>query len=199
MDRELTYSIYYTPNSDIAPETAINYICFDSKVHVRFRDFNSEMLIIGFEKKLSYLLTYLMNYSYLPKVIGMYDKNTLIDTFLRSSDVATIYTCISNNTCGKTFKGIRLKPNYKKTECEPFGNVDIKCFPTKLVNGVVQVGDLHTFLSTLKISLDEYLFNDSYVVIIREDKQIDINKKFINRENKKQRKLASDFDITQLW
>ena len=58
---------------------------------------------------------------------------------------------------------------------------------------------LFTFLSTLKISLDEYLFNDSYVIILREDKKIDINKKFINRQNKKQSKLASDFDITQLW
>ena len=198
MNNELTYSIYYTPDADATNEV-VNYICFDNKVHVRFRDFNSEMLVIGFEKKLSYLLTYLMNYSYLPKVIGMYDNSTLIDTFLKSSDVAAIYASISNNTCGKTFKGIRLKPNYKKNDCEPFGKVDVRCFPTKIVDGVLQIGDLHTFLSTLKISLDEYLFNDSYVIILREDKKININKKFINRQNKKQSKLASDFDITQLW
>lgn len=198
MNNDLTYSIYYTPDADNANE-AINYICFDNKVHVRFRDFNSEMLIIGFEKKLSYLLTYLMNYSYLPKVIGMYDNATLIDTFLKSSDVVAIYTSIRNNTCGKTFKGIKLKSNYRKNACEPFGKVNIKCFPTKVVDGVVQTGDLSTFLTTLKISLDEYLFNDSYVIILREDKKIDINKKFINRQNKKQSKIASDFDITELW
>lgn len=198
MSNDLTYSIYYTPNADNADEV-INYICFDNKVHVRFRDFNSEMLVIGFEKKLSYLLTYLMNYSYLPKVIGVYDNATLIDTFLKSSDVATIYSSISNNTCGKTFKGIRLKPNYKKSACEPFGSVNPRCFPAKVVDGVIQIGDLHTFLSTLKISLDEYLFNDSYVIILHEDKKVDINKKFINRQNKKFNPAISDFNITELW
>ena len=198
MNKDLTYSIYYTPNSDIETE-AINYICFDNKVHVRFRDFNSEMLIMGFERKLSYLLTYLMNYSYLPKVIGMYDEATLIDTFLKSSDIAAIYSSISNNSCGKTFKGIRLKPNYRKGACEPFGDVDMRCFPIKIVDGVAQVGDLSTFLSTLKISLDEYLFNDSYVIILHEDRKLDINKKFINRQNKKEQRLSSNFDIAQLW
>lgn len=198
MVTDLTYSIYYTPSADI-DDGVINYICFDNKVHVRFRDFNSEMLIVGFEKKLSYLLTYLMNYSYLPKVIGVYDDKTLIDTFLKSSDVAAIYSSISNNSCGKTFKGIRLKPNYRKNDCQPFGKVDIKCFPIKIVDGIIQTGDLNTFLSTLKISLDEYLFNDSYMIILREDKKLDINKKFINRENKKQSRVASDFDITELW
>lgn len=198
MDKNLTYSIYYTPSSDNA-DTIINYICFDNKVHIRFRDFNSEMLIIGFEKKLSYLLTYLMNYSYLPKVIGVYDDTTLIETFLKSADVAAIYSSISNNTCGKVFKGIRLKPNYRKSHCESFGAVDVNCFPVRRINGITQTGDLQTFLSTLKISLDEYLFNDSYMIILREDKKVDINKKFINRQNKKQRKLASDFDITELW
>lgn len=198
MVTDLTYSIYYTPSADIDDEV-INYICFDNKVHVRFRDFNSEMLIVGFEKKLSYLLTYLMNYSYLPKVIGVYDDKTLIDTFLKSSDVAMIYSSISNNSCGKIFKGIKLKPNYRKNDCQPFGKVNIKCFPIKVVDGIVQTGDLNTFLSTLKISLDEYLFNDSYMIILRQDKKLDINKKFINRENKKQSRAASDFDITQLW
>lgn len=198
MNKDLTYSIYYTPNSDIENQV-INYICFDSKVHVRFRDFNSEMLIVGFEKKLSYLLTYLMNYSYLPKVIGIYDQATLIETFLKSSDVAAIYASISNNSCGKVFKGIKLKPNYRKVDCEPFGAVDVKCFPIKLIDGIAQVGDLNTFLSTLRISLDEYLFNDSYVIILRQDRKIDINKKFINRQNKKELRLSSNFDIAQLW
>lgn len=198
MNKELTYSIYYTPSHDVE-DAVINYICFDNKVHVRFRDFNSEMLIIGFEKKLSYLLTYLMNYSYLPKVIGMYDENTLINTFLKSSDIASIYSSISKNTCGKVFKGIKLKPNYRKSECKPFGDVDFNCFPIKLVDGLAQVSDLQTFLSTLKVSLDEYLFNDSYVVILREDKKIDINRKFINRQIKKQSNSSNDFDITELW
>ena len=198
MSNDLTYSIYYTPNADTA-DTIINYICFDNKVHVRFKDFNTDMLIIGFEKKLAYLLTYLMNYSYLPKVIGMYDDATLIDTFLKSSDVAAIYSSISKNTCGTNFKGIRLKPNYRKGACEPFGNVNVNCFPVRKVDGIIQIGDLHTFLSTLKISLDEYLFNDSYVVILHEDRKVDVNKKFINRQNKKQNRLASDFDVTELW
>lgn len=198
MNKELTYSIYYTPNEDISNEV-INYICFDNKVHVRFRDFNSEMLIIGFEKKLSYLLTYLMNYSYLPKVIGMYDQATLIDTFLKSSDVAAIYSAIASNSCCKNFKGIKLKPNYKRGKCEPFGEVDINCFPTNYIDGLIQMGDLHTFLSVLKVSLTEYLFNDSYVIILREAKKLDINRKFINRQNKKQNKISSDFDIAELW
>lgn len=196
----LTYSIYYTPADDLLNAFPINYICSDNKIHSRFRDFNSEELIIGFEKKLAYLLTYLMNYSYLPRIIGDYDTDTLIKNFLKSSDVATIIAAV-NIYNGSKIRGIRLRKNYnKKVDCKPFGDTDSNCFPLNIKDDIIQCGDLNSFLSKLKISLDEYLFNDSYVIILREHREFEVNKKFINKMNKKLSRLSSsNYNVEELW
>lgn len=194
----LTCMICYAPN--IACETTnFNYLCFDDKVHLRFRDFNSEMIISGFEKKLGYLLSYLMNYSYLPSVLNIYDKETLIETFLKSNDVINIYNSISKNIFNNKFKGIQLKLNYRKGPCEGFGAVTSSCFPRRVVDGVEQVGNLSTFLSAFNISLDSYLFDDRYTVLIVENKSKNPNKKFINKEIKRQERAVIHFDVAQLW
>lgn len=199
MKSNLTYSIYYTPNAQTTEDSAINYLCYDGKVHIRFHDYNDDMIIIGFEKKLSYLLTYLMNFSYIPKVIGVYTNEMLIDTFLKTSDLASIYAAIDQNSCSRKFKGIKLKPNYKRDNCQPFGAVDPACFPLIVIDGIEQAGNLNTFLSALRISLSEYLFNDSYVVILHENRQMNANKKFINKERKRQAHADAEFAVTQLW
>ena len=179
---KLTYSICYTPSQKISDDAAINYLCFDGKVHVRFRDFNSEMLVMGFERKLIYLLTYLMNYSYAPKVIGMYDENAIIDAFLKSADVTAIYQAIEAHSCAKSFKGIKLKKNYKRQGINSaFGTNEPSCFPLRALDSIVETGDLQTFLNMFRISLDEYLFNDSYIIILHEAKPLTANKKFLNK------------------
>lgn len=194
----LTCMLCYTPN-DVNDALSLNYLCFDDKIHLRFRDFKSEMIISGFEKKLTYLLSYLMNYSYLPKVLNIYNNETLIDTFLKSSDVTNIYNSIRKNICNQKFKGIQLKANYKKGECAAFGAVNSNCFPRRIIDGVEQAGNLYTFLSAFNISLDNYLFDDRYKVIIMEDRGINPNIKFIKKQIKRQERDSTQFDIARLW
>lgn len=201
MSKELTYSIYYTPNA-ISDIDAMDFTCWDKKVHIRFRDFNKEEIICGFEKKLTYLLSYLMNFSYLPKVIGMYEEKALVDNFLKTSDVFKIVSAISEHISGEPLKGIKLYKNYRKsvTTLEPFGAVTANCFPLKSTDGIIQQGSLATFLEILKVDLAEYLFNDNYMIVIRENKAINPNKKFINKSVKKSNRCRmSNLDIAELW
>ena len=62
--RDLTCSVLYTPSkNDLAIDSDnLKYLCRDNKIHIRFRDYNKKQVIRGFESKLTYLLTYLMNY-----------------------------------------------------------------------------------------------------------------------------------------
>lgn len=198
--KKLTYSIYYTPSYDLKEHNDINYICSDNKIHIRFRDYNKEEIISGFEKKLTYLLTYLMNYSYLPKTVGNYDTKVLMDNFLKTDDVLEILNSISTYISAKVFKGFKLKANYKRSECLPFGCIDQDCFPLNCNDNIYETGSLKDFLEKLKINLTEYLFNDSYMIIIRENKGKTVNNKFINKQNKKLEKLRdSKLDLVELW
>lgn len=197
---KLTYSIYYTPNNKKSDFEDSNYVCSDKKVHIRFSDYNSEQIIAGFEKKLTYLFTYLINYSYLPNVINQSNIRDLIENFSRMSDILTINNIIMNHISLRDFKGFKVRANYKKKDCKPFGEITPEVFPVEWIDDTAVKGSLDIFLSKLKISLDDYLFNDSYVIIIREDKYINFNKKFINKLNRKsERKKAKDFDLVELW
>lgn len=196
----LTYSIYYTPNAKNTDFDDVSYICSDKKIHIRFRDYNSEDIIVGFEKKLTYLLTYLLNYSYLPNVFGKYNERELMETFGRTNDVLDIINTIRRHLPLEELKGFKLRTNYKKSECKPFGDISTDVFPVEWVDKMAIKGDLQTFLSKLKISLDDYLFNDNYMIIIRENKTINFNKKFINKANKKtNRQNLSNLDLVELW
>ena len=198
---KFTYGIYYSPAEDKIDDKIINYVCYDNKIHVRFKDYNSEEIIVGFEKKLTYLLTYIMNYSYLPKVVGEYDENKIIYNFLKTNDVNEILNCIKNYIYDVKIKDIKLRKNYnRKDKIKPFGDVNPECFPLNENNGILIGGDLKTFLRKFKINLNDYLFNDSYIIIISKDREIDINKKFIDRMNRRLSKVeASNYDVTELW
>ena len=60
----LTCSILYTPSVSRIKTNIDNlkYICRDNKIHIRFKDYNKKQVIKGVEAKLTYLITYLMNY-----------------------------------------------------------------------------------------------------------------------------------------
>ena len=199
-EKELTYSIFYTPSWDPLSHNELNYVCSDNKIHIRFRDFDNEQVISGFERKLTYLLTYLMNYSYLPSIIGKYDDKTLIKNFSKSLDVLQVTHAIDLYISDRKSKGIKLKVNYKKSKCLPFGSVNKDCFPLNMKDDVIEVGSLKAFLNKLKINLDEYLFNDSYIIILRENKRKDVNNKFINKQAKKLEKTKGfNLSLAELW
>lgn len=193
----LTYSLIYTP--DLKTETNINYVCSDKKIHIRFRDFNKpQTLIAGFEKKLTYLISYLMNFSYITNLFEICDIKTIINALLDSEDLKTIYNNIKY-TKQIDFKSFRLTPNYKKSDCVAFGKVEETAFPLEYDEfGVKKEGDLNTFLSKLKVGLLDYLFNDSYAIFIHEKVEYDSNQKFKNKESRKETQLDNT-DYIKLW
>lgn len=193
--------ICYIPNP--LSESNINYICSDNKVHIRFRDYDSEGTVAGFEQKLTYLISYLMNYSYLTDLIPPYNDNDAIKDFLKSSDLAEINSCIRSHTGNLNYRGIKLRKNYKKKDLhdyKSFGSVNINCFPILPVESVRHRGSLKTFLSTFKISLDDYLFNDNYVISIQNIDLSKVNTKFINKMNKKEEAMQREnMVVASLW
>lgn len=192
----LTYSIIYTP--DITTNNGVNYVCSDNKIHIRFRDFNKPQVISGFERKLTYLMTYLMNYSFVSELFDHCNEKTLINALLDSIDVQKIYNAIKYDK-QIDFKSFRLTSNYKrKDELVIFGKVEESAFPLTYDEfGLKKIADLETFLHKLKVGLLEYLFNDSYSIIIHEKDETDVNVKFINKELRKNRAAESDF--VELW
>ena len=193
----LTYSIIYSP--DLKTNTGVNYVCSDNKIHVRFRDFNKPQMISGFERKLTYLMTYLMNYSYVSDLFKSCNEKTLMNILLDSADVEKIFNAIKYDK-QIDFKAFRLTLNYKrKDELVAFGKLEQSAFPLDYDEfGNVKTASLETFLHKLKVGLLEYLFNDSYSILIHEKEETDVNVKFINKELRKGRNNAHS-DYIELW
>lgn len=196
----LTYSIIYTPDKKSNTQ-GINYVCSDKKIHVRFRDFDSPQLITGFEKKLTYLMCYLMNYSYIVNLFKFCDSKILINALLESPDVKKIYEALRYSKKIE-FKAFRLSLNYKKKgeEVMAFGKLEQEAFPLEYDEfGALKEATLETFLNKLKINLLEYLFNDSYSILIHKKEAEDVNAKFINKEERKNNKSELENDFIKLW
>lgn len=193
----LTYSIIYTPDSTRI-NSDVNYVCSDNKIHVRFRDFNKPQTISGFEKKLTYLMTYLVNYSYISNLIKVCDEETIINAFSKSKDVLKIYSFIKHDK-QIDFKNFRFNANYtRKDETLPFGKIEQSAFPLCYDEfGILKEATLDTFLSKLKVNILDYLFDDSYSIILHEKETKDLNKKFTDKETRKIHNIKNDF--ADLW
>lgn len=164
---EKTYKLVFVPSKEELKIDSSIYICSDGKVHIRFRDFNEEQEIRGFEKKLTYLISYLFNFCYLPKVLKKYSEKELITDFLKTNDVNCIVNLIKVFSHGKYFRGLKLAKNYRKRACKYFGNLNLDYFPLNKENSNIEtIGNLNTFLTTFKISLEDYLFNDGYEIVL---------------------------------
>lgn len=195
---ELTFSLCYEPNMIISNEN-INYVFSDSKVHVKFDTFKSKQIIAGFERKLSYLITYLFNYNFKNTVVGNYDKKALIDTFKKCDDMLCIYKCIKDNICNKEIKGFKLNFNYNSKYKDLFGSIAENCYPVIIENDIQHFCDLDEFLSSLHVSLYDYLFNDRYYLVIKNKNIKDINSKFIRKIKNKNIDNFENSDFAILW
>lgn len=195
MDEKLTYSLIYTPSTK--SDGDVNYVCSDGKIHIRFRDFNSPQLIQGFERKLTYLMAYLTNFSYIHELFDRCNTETIICEVLKSPWVKELYDCIRYDK-GIGFKSFKFAVNYRKGKCLPFGNVLAEVFPLKVnALGKYMEGDLSIFLSGIGLTLFEYLFDDRYSILIHTAVNYTANEKFIRRGERKVNKLTSDF--VNLW
>ena len=79
----MAYSLVYSP--DINPfDGELKFICSDNRIHFRFRDFQRNEHIQGFEKKLIYLMEYLFNFCYKPSLNTNtpFEKEYLLNDFL---------------------------------------------------------------------------------------------------------------------
>lgn len=179
----LTYSLIYSPS--LKNINYLDFICFDNKIHFRFKDFNKEERIIGFEKKFTYLMCYLFNFEYVWNSNLSLEDN--LKAFYRLKDVSEIYEVIKETMPDSKFKGFKAYPNYKrfnKVAC--FGELDKDCFPLIKEENVYKKGSLKTFLTVLNIDLKNYLFNDAYSILIHKSINKVINEKFIKKQNKKE-------------
>lgn len=200
----VNYSVIFTYNKEDSriDNSLDKYICSDNKIHIRLRDFNKEMFLIGFERKLTYLLSYLINYSYIPKLIGEYSEQDVLESFLLSEDVLNITSFIEqlvDNTLG--FEGLLLSANYKrsKTNYKYFGKVKHKYFPLNIKNDLIEIGNLAFFLKAFNVTLYDFLLDDNYVIWLH-DKNLEVTKKFDRRQSKKAQTAASrNKDIAKLW
>jgi len=198
----INYSVIFTNDLKQIAADLDKYLCFDNKIHVRFKDFNKEEFIIGFEKKLTYLLSYLINYCYIPKLIGEYSDKDIKTSFILDDDTLKIIQLIQNHI-GTTheFAGILIKPNYKRNEnnYKYFGDTDIRFFPQQIKNSLTEVGNLDLFLSTFKLDLYDYLFDDNYVIWLH-NKEFKVNDKFDKRKLKRiNKKYNKNINIVELW
>lgn len=190
----LTYSLIYTPS--LKNTNYLDFICFDNKIHFRFKDFNKEERITGFEKKFTYLISYLFNFEYVWNINLNLEDN--LKAFYRLEDVVQIYEVVRETILDSKFKGFKAYINYKRSdEAACFGEVDKDCFPLIKEENVYKKGSLKTFLTILNVDLKNYLFNDGYSILIHKNKNKVINEKFIKKQNKKE--LNKNVQYEQLW
>ncbi len=116
----------------------------------------------------------------------------ILQDLSETSEVEKIKLCIRKFTNDSTFKGLKISKNYIKGNSIYLGEVDVNCFPVSSSNNSIE-----NFLSKLHINtLSEYLFNDSYKIVINEEKQLKDNK-FTRKQLKKLKNKNLDFE--KLW
>ena len=199
----VNYSLIFTNNKQNTVNDIDKYLCSDYKVHIRFRDFNKEELLIGFEKKLTYLVSYLVNYSYIPKLLSRYENEEILMNFLLYDDILKIIDFITNSISDDRveFKGLVIKPNYKKQQdnYKYFGDTDAKFFPLHIKNNLIKTGSLKFFLDTFNLDLYNYLFDDNYIIWLH-NKQFKASRKFEIRKLKKANKQNNKaINVVELW
>lgn len=92
---------------------------------------------------------------------------------------------------GLQYRGIKIKENYKRSECNPLGDCNPECFP------FTNEGGLNAFLKNFHITLNDYLFDDNYSVVIKSKYTDKYNTKFKNKIKRKISKANADF--VKLW
>ena len=109
----------------------INFVCSDDRIHFRFKDYIKSEIIRGFEKKLTYLLSYLFNFDYKLKNTTNKPFKEVLNDFLHTSDIIYLTKIIEDNITYKNFKGLKGRVSYNKTNATqyPFGKINKEYFP----------------------------------------------------------------------
>lgn len=184
MNKNLTYKLIYTPSRDGGvgvEETNINFLCTDKRLHIRLREYTEEEVISGFIAKLTYLITYLVNYTNNTEESEVF-INSIIENAFHQSD----------------FKGVKIYPCYRRLK-----NYSKKGYIPNTVCPVHISGNnycsLDYFLETFRLNLHEYLFNDAYEIVITKDETKNLYSKYLNKSNNERKPHPKKDDRVVLW
>ena len=191
-------------------------VCYDEKIHIRLRNFNTNKMIMGFENKLNFLLVYLIN-NYLKSLEGKaefkadieltkqsnkYDEETFVKYIVKFKQTDE-FKFLFNTVCNKyiSCKDIRIAGLYSKKEhpnaWDSFGHISPNLLPKTDTKGLTLIAN---FTKVLGITLQQYLFNDNYILMISNYKFKNPNTKFENKLQKKiQKTLNNNLKETTLW
>ena len=182
----LTYKYVFSPNEVKSDLLDINFLCHDNKVHIRLRDYSKAEVLKGFEAKLTYLITYLFNYTFLPKFVGRSDVKALLKNFNSKSEEMKELNEALRPYMQEEFKGIKVSANYrKKSTFSPFGTLEPDFCPTLKDGKLITSTGLKFFLKSFNTTLQDFLFNDAYEVVLVVEKQKTLYNKFKNKQERK--------------
>lgn len=204
MDKKLNITLNFSPEYLIESKrlAEVDPICSDGYLHIRFRDYENECDIVGFEQKLTYLITTIFNKGFYFMEIPDRDKTSkdfkyiwdkYSEKFLNSSHISELLDELKVMYPG--LKGIKLYPNYRKDgykdAMRQFGSVaegaypalhsdngsDGRCFSFFFL--------ISSFSTPSSFKIRNFLFDDKCYLKISELKTYDVYSKFVNRKNRK--------------
>ena len=184
------FSDTLSPRCWIEKQDVINYLYKDNYVHVRLDTFGKEKeLIVGFERKLAFYLTYLMQKEVqsildLPSIKEARDKKNYQEIWKKC------LACLKNST---TYK---LLDEYFDEYLGQFGYKGIKILPVyslknKPKDAFDLLGEVKDAPSLSGISFCD-LFRDSFEISVEEERIVD-HSKFARKHKEK------SINTYQLW
>jgi len=185
---KLVYNLVYTPSLDDglgADERDINWLCSDNKIHIRLRDYNKPEVITGFINKLTYLVTYLVNSGCTSSLESVRENpDAYLDTFCKNdSDFLRVVDLVKSSLHEPRYSGIKVTKVYRKKKVNKpnsFGIISDGALP---VEDNYKLGDLTYFVSSLRIPLHEFLFNDAYAIVLQENTATACYDKFVRKSS----------------
>ncbi len=189
---KLTYKLIYTPSRNSfysVEESNINFVCSDKRIHVRLRDYDKEEVIRGFINKLTYLVTYLVNYVEGSDSARFSSDDELLKSATKNINLYLGYN-IGNLIHVDDFKGLKISKNYRRLkEFNPLGSIPSNLCP---YSNSGESNSLSFFLKAFNINIHDFLFNDAYEIVITKDKDSKMYQKFLNKQNKTKKEVKEE-------
>ncbi len=197
MTKDLKYKFVRTHNTSFF-NSGTNFLCKDGYVHIRLGRFgDKKQKVSGFEQKLTFLITYLINevasghFSTL-EIQKSLDSSTYEEFFNKCLEILRGHFMYKDilYTIGEiflNFKGIKILPYYSLKH-KPKSAFDLlgSC---SLVESDMNICDI--FDLDIKEDLYGFLFDDNFEIYIEEQTKID-ESKYINKYKEKE-------DYIDLW
>lgn len=186
--------------------------CFDNKIHIRLRNFESSDVIAGFESKLTFTLEYFLalfiksfpsysvdfNIKDNNDATKQYIFSKYINEFKQSDAFKEIYNDLNTVV---DFIDIDIKPLYSKkfqtTKVSQFGNI------LDIVDENLLTNNVRDFTNSFnKESIKSFILDDSVSLLITEVNEDNPNEKYLNKNARKiarEIKKGNGYQENKLW